>query len=377
MRLDYHPLLNRVAWILVLLLLPTWGLTELMLVRWGRSRYPLNLNLNSYTAPTDVVFLGDSRVSAGINPLVLDQYLPQTAAGEPVLSSHNLGVQGTSFGIQYLILKRMIEQGKVPRVAIQGYAYNELTETFFFENPDLAEVSDVEDWPLLREKSLQTPDEFLDLVFQNISRIYRYRFHIRHVIGRRVDRYLSTVSQARSHNDPPKPLAAASAPPIDPVQERPPATDSPSPQQVQAEQARGFYRHISLTADLDVILANERSTYEDWFWEVDNWDDDPADTFLPELIALSQEHDIDLIVVKLPTTELYSQMEAESPYVADYEQRVLQYLQAHQIPHYDLSESIPDALVWDTIHLTPEGAAQFTERVYRRILRPRLAQWQE
>ncbi len=372
MRPDYHPLLNRIAWVLLLLLLPTWGLTELVLSWWGSTRYPINTHMRRYSAPTDLLFLGDSRMSAGINPLVLDQELPQDPTGEPVLSSHNLGVQATSFGIQYLILKRLIERQQTPRVVILGYAYNEPTETFFFENPDLAEVSVAEDWPLLRSRSLQDMDEFLDLVFQSMSRVYRYRFHIRHVLGRRADRYLSKVSEARSGPQPDQSPRAQPDPP-----QPPGVSEDTTPQQLAAEKARGFQRHIILNADLETILEEEGETYQEWFWKVDHWDDDPAQTFLADMIALSQAHDIELILVKMPTTQLYTQMESLSPYVADYQQRLERYLHSHQVAHYDLSESMTDRALWDTIHLTPEGANQFTQVLYRRIIRPRLDRWVE
>ena len=373
MRSDYHPLLNRIAWVLLLLLLPTWGLTELMLSRWGSTRYPINTHLRRYRAPTDLLFLGDSRMSAGINPLVLDQELPQDPTGQPVLSSHNLGVQATSFGIQYLILERVIEQQKTPRVVILGYVYNELTETFFFESPDLAELSDRQDWPLLRNRSLQDMDAFLDLVLQSMSRVYRYRFHIRHVLARRADQYLSDVSEARSQPHPHRTPQQ-----VQPDRPQPSgASEETTPQQRQAERERGFQRHVSLNADLENILAREAETYQDWFWKVDNWDDDPEQTFLADMIALSRAHGVELIFVKMPTTRLYTQMEARSPHVDTYQRRLDRYLQAHQIPHYDLSESMPDRVLWDTIHLTPEGAEQFTRVLYRQIIQPRLDQWAE
>ncbi|MHC5832113.1 MAG: hypothetical protein ACYT04_93080, partial [Nostoc sp.] len=57
------------------------------------------------------------------------------------VSSYNLAVGSTPFGIHYLLFKHLVKQGKQPKTLIYGFVDNELTDTIFFDDAYLAQVS--------------------------------------------------------------------------------------------------------------------------------------------------------------------------------------------------------------------------------------------
>ncbi|WP_373529493.1 DUF1574 family protein [Nostoc sp.] len=326
---------TRISWMIAIIFLGTWLCAELFLAGWGDSNLPIQRAIHGYTLTSDILFMGNSRVAAGIKPGVITQ-ASNKSLGYPV-SSYNLGVGSTPFGIHYLLFKHLVKQGKQPKTLIYGFVDNDLTDTIFFDDAYLAQVSRTEDFPLLFEKSLLTIDSRSDLVVKKISRVYRYRFLLREVLGKVLKN--SQIKASKINNN-----------------------------------AGGFedFRNIVRKEAVTQLIISEEIRYKELYSNPKLWAFEPSKTYLQDFIRLASQAKVKVIFVEMPITHLHNQMAQKSFYRKEYFEQLRRYLINYGIPLYNLSEMESDNQIPDTMHLSDEGATSFTQILFNKVIRPQI-----
>ncbi len=326
-------LINRkVSWIITVIFLVAWLSTELVLSRWGDNMIPIQVAIHGYTFVPNILFMGNSRVAAGIKPSVITQVSTESL-GDPI-KSYNLGVGSSPFGIHYLLLKHLVQQGKQPKVLIYGFVDNELTVATFFDDPYLAQISEMADFPILFDKSLLNIDSRSDLVVQKVSRLYRYRFIIRKVL---CDKFTKNqVDKSKISNS-----------------------------------KNGFqdFHNLVRKESINQLIKDELSRYETLYSSQKNWRFTPSKTYLEAFINLAIQSKIKLIFVEMPITRLHNQMAQKSIYKKEYFEQLRRYLKNYDIPLYTLSDIESDNDIPDTMHLSDQGATSFTKILFNEVIR--------
>ncbi|MEH1899754.1 MAG: DUF1574 family protein [Nostoc sp.] len=327
---------NRVSWIITIIFLGVWLGVDITLAHWGENQLPIQRIVHSYKLPSDILFMGNSRVTTGIKPSMITE-LSTKSTGYPI-QSYNLGIPSTPFGIHYLLLKHEIQQGKQPKLLIYGFVDNELTATGFFDDANVAQLSKDEDLPLLFKKSFVTIDSRSDLLLKKISRVYRYRFLIREVLNR----YLA-------HSQ------------LKPVQLN--------------NNVDGFLDldNVVRSEAINQLINLEKSPYYKGLYDTPiNWSFEPSKTYLEDFVKLALQSKIKLIFVELPTTQLHNQMAQKSVYRKAYLKELKLYFKNYGISLYSLRDVEPDDHIPDTVHLSNTGATSFTQILFDKVIREHL-----
>lgn len=326
-----------ISWILSTIFLCLWLGSEFLLVKWGTNRLPIQQTIHNYNVKSDILFMGNSRVAAGIKPSVITQ-VSTKSLGHPI-QSYNLGVGSTPFGIHYLLLKHVLQQQKTPKILIYGFVDNDLNDTVFFDDANLAEITEINDFPIILQKSLTTTDDIFNLLVKKISAVYRYRFLIREFLGKRIMN--SQVEQAQIDNN-----------------------------------SGGFqdFRNIVRKEAVIQMLNSEKERYETLYNNPNFWKFEPSTTYIQDFINLAFKAKIRLIFVQLPITDLHKKMGRKSVYKKLYFEKLKVYLNGYDIPLYDLSDVTPERYIPDTMHLSNEGATFFTEILFNRVIKDREAE---
>jgi hypothetical protein len=317
---------KQAPWLIAIVFLGAWLGTELILARWGDSKLPIEVITSGYTSPSDILFMGNSRVATAIKPSLINQ-LNQNPKHS--ISSYNLGVGSTDIGIHYLLLKRLVEKGKQPKVLIYGFVDNDLTRTNFPDDYNLPEASKWNDWKLLFEKSLTSIDSRSDWVTKKLSRVYRYRFIIRSTLSKRLTQNQVRTAQINKN-------------------------------------AGGFqdFRNIVEDRAVDELNASEKNRYKELYEDDKSWLFNPSSTYLEDLVKLCAQTKIRLVFIEMPVTKLRNKMAYNSSYRKLYFNQLKTYLKNNNIPLYNLSTVSPDKYIPDTMHLSDEGATFFTLKLF-------------
>lgn len=327
---------GRMPWIGALIFLTSWLSAELLLANWGNNKLPIQRAIHSYTLTSDILFMGNSRVAAGIKPSVITQVSNKSLKSS--IRSYNLGVGSSPFGIHYLLFKQLVEQGKQPKILIYGFVDNDLTETTFFDDAYLAQVSGIEDFPLIFDKSLLSIDSRSDLVLKKISRVYRYRFPIRELLGKFLTKSHVEVAQIN-------------------------------------DKSGGFqdFRNIVHKQAVTQLITTEKNRYEELYNNAESWVFKPSDTYLDNFIKLALQAKVKVIFVEMPITNLHNQMGEKSLHKKQYLEQLRSYLKQHNIPLYSLNSVEPDNHLPDTMHLSDEGATSFTHTLFYKVIQPHIS----
>jgi hypothetical protein len=320
------------AWAATLLLFVLWIVAEVILVRWGHNNLPIQRTMQGYTKKADLIFMGNSRVAAGIKPSLIAADL--ATKGEPPLGAYNLGIGSSPIGIHYLILKRLIEEGKQPHSIVYGFIDNELTRTDFTDDYNIAEMSKPEDFPLLLTKSLSSIDSRMDLVAKKLSHLYRYRFHIREVLTKSLSAKKVEVAQIKNNEN-------------------------------------GFqdFKNIVREDAIQNLQSTEESRYKSLYFDEKQWTFVPKSTYLEEIVNLCKQNKIKLVFVAMPVTKLHRNYASRSIYYADYLSALKTYLNDSDLKIIDMSSMMEDQFLPDTFHLSGEGATLFSHALAQSTLR--------
>jgi hypothetical protein len=320
------------AWAATLLVLVLWIVAEVILTRWGSNSLPIQRTLHGYTEKADLVFMGNSRVAAGIKPALVATDLAMK--GERPLSAYNLGIGSSPIGIHYLILKRLIEEGKQPRILVYGFIDNELTRTDFIDDYNIAEMSKPEDFPLLLTKSLMSIDSRMDLVAKKLSHLYRYRFHVREVLTKSLSAKKVEVAQIKNNEN-------------------------------------GFqdFKNIVLENAIQNLQSTEESRYKGLYFDDKQWTFSPKSTYLEEIITLCKQNQIQLIFLSMPVTKLHRNYASRTIYYSHYFSALQTYLKENHLQIIDMNSGMEDQFLPDTFHLSGEGATLFSHALAQTPLR--------
>ncbi|HSO13710.1 MAG TPA: hypothetical protein VLT51_15135, partial [Anaerolineales bacterium] len=86
-------------------------------------------------------------------------------------------------------------------------------------------------------------------------------------------------------------------------------------------------------------------------------------SFLPEIIRLCKENDIQLVLVRLPTLR-FEDPETRPPELADYIQQLGTYLMENNVPFLDFQRgNMPAEYFTDPLHLNNHGKLVFTREL--------------
>lgn len=323
---------QKLAWGATFSLVCVWVIAEVFLGRWGQTNLPIQRAINSYPNGAEVLFMGNSRVAAGIKPATVAEALSKDLH-RPVVA-YNFGLGSSPIGIHYLLLKHLIEKEKPPSVVIYGFVDSELTRADFMDDYNLSQASKLSDIPLLFEKSLHSIDSRSDFFLKLISRVYRYRFHIREVLSKFI--VAAKPEVARINN-----------------------------------QQNGFqdFRNIVRPEAVAALKASQEKSYNSLYLDPEQWRFEPSSTYLALLIQLCKQAGIQLFFVEMPVTKLHADTAYRSINYARYRSHLKNYLSAEGVGIVSLGTSMPDVLIPDTMHLSADGATQFSELLLRSPLR--------
>ena len=273
----------------------------------------------------DLVLLGDSTLNHGVDPQLLEQL-----TGKSIL---NIGIDGSASALWYLVIKNNLTAAQfkpkyilivfrdsiltAPGYRVQGSYFTQLDEFAYAHEP------------LLLQRSFLDEMNPLEYAGEKYLPLYGARSNVRGDIDGFV-RY-SLTGLAGCDKD---------------------CTDT------------GMYLTFG-GADLQqgelrqAVAAAESYLYTqqqlDFHSQVDQ-------SYLPEMIRLTQENHIQLIAVRLKT--LASGMgDVESPALKSYVADLSAYLASNNVPFLDFGSDprLKDAYFLDSIHLDPQGQKIFTE----------------
>jgi hypothetical protein len=119
-----------------------------------------------------------------------------------------------------------------------------------------------------------------------------------------------------------------------------------------------------------IFLSNAIATADDYLYsrEVLNFDRQIGSSFLPEIIRLCRENDIQLILVRMPILR-FEETGMEPPGLKHYLQNLAGYLENNKVVYLDFDDSkmYPPALFSDTVHLNNQGRIVFTRQLSKSL----------
>jgi len=119
-------------------------------------------------------------------------------------------------------------------------------------------------------------------------------------------------------------------------------------------------------SNLDITFLSEAiGAADDYFYAPErlNFENQVDQSFLPEIIRLSRENGIQLILVRMPIQRFY-EPGSQPPGLSAYIQGLDVYLEANDVLFLDLDQKkIPFEFFSDTLHLNEDGKSIFTQEL--------------
>lgn len=118
------------------------------------------------------------------------------------------------------------------------------------------------------------------------------------------------------------------------------------------ENLRPEFVHEALAGDEDFLFTREAMDFDALIER----------SFLPEIIRLARENDMQLILVH-ERTQIFPSVDAEPKALRDYKQKLAEYLAENEIPLVDFSYDprLPESYFVDILHMNAEGKSLFTQ----------------
>jgi hypothetical protein len=274
----------------------------------------------------DAVVLGDSMLNPAIDSAALGQRLSMTF--------YPIGLPGSASTLWYLILKNNIAEATPPpkymfivfrdtMMTLPGYRVTGR----YFEQID--EFASPKDESLIQRAYLDQMNP-LEKVAERYLPLYGSRWNVREGIDSRI-RY--TLPQA--------------------------ALGCEKPCMDNAMEATFGALNIDLTFLSDAIAAADDYLYSR---QALDFDDQIEDSFLPEIIRLCKEKNIQLVLVRMRILR-FERPGSEPPALRAYGEKLRQYLEANGVTYLDYSgESLlGNAYFDDPVHMNKAGQAFFTQ----------------
>lgn len=123
--------------------------------------------------------------------------------------------------------------------------------------------------------------------------------------------------------------------------------------------------------NLDLTFLSEAlASSDEYFYTPERLDfDDQVDTsFLPEVIRLCKENNIQLILVRMPILR-FEEPGTEPASLNTYTQKLATYLEQNDIPYFDFDrKELTDEYFTDSLHLNERGRVVFTQELTDSLL---------
>jgi hypothetical protein len=115
------------------------------------------------------------------------------------------------------------------------------------------------------------------------------------------------------------------------------------------------------TADFTLLEARNRDEFEQHCATASQA---PLNAPVAEIIREAQEKGIRVVFIVMPLPPRHVQLFYDTPSWANYQRHIRQLLAASNVAYLDVSRWIPDAAKFgDALHLSPEGAEEFSRRL--------------
>jgi hypothetical protein len=123
--------------------------------------------------------------------------------------------------------------------------------------------------------------------------------------------------------------------------------------------------------NLDVTFLSEAiASSDEYFYTAERLDfDEQVDiSFLPEVIRLARENDIQLILVRMPTL-YFMEPGSEPPGLHDYMQSLAEYLSRQEVAFFDFDDkTLSEDYFSDSLHLNERGRQVFTKELVESLM---------
>jgi hypothetical protein len=118
--------------------------------------------------------------------------------------------------------------------------------------------------------------------------------------------------------------------------------------------------NLDLTLLSDALAASDEYFYTE---EALNFDDQIGKSFLPEVIRLCKENDIQLILIRMPILR-FEEPGTQPAGLNDYIQNLANYLEANGISFFDFDQKeFTSEYFSDSLHLNEQGKVVFTQKL--------------
>jgi len=273
-----------------------------------------------------LVLVGDSVLEQGVDEAALSEAL--------ALPAHAIAVPGSTSAFWYLILKNVILQAE-PRPATVVLLFRDTILTLPNFHVRGGYINELDQFATAREEVVQ---ERAYLNFMNplekaaLSYLPLYRN----------GQQFKERTEERVRNLLPGVFFSCNAECV----ARADATV------YHVENLRPEFVHEALAGDEDFLFTRDAMDFDALIEE----------SFLPEIIRIARENDVQLILVH-ERTQIFPSVEAEPKALRAYKQKLSEYLNANNIPLIDFSYDprLPESYFVDILHMNAEGKALFTQ----------------
>jgi len=287
---------------------------------------PLYIDILNEKQP-EIFLLGDSMLGAAVNENVVSEQLDKNV--------HMSSLPGTASTIWYLMIKNniivarhqpeyMIIFFRDSMMTVPGYR---VTGRYFELIDEFASPADT----LLIERAYINQMTSLERLLEAYMPLYGVRWTIREGIDHRIRYSLGSLLLDCD--------------------------------QVCMDYSMEF---VFRQNNLDLTFLSEAiNTADDYLYteNVLDFEEQIGDSFLPEIIRLSQENDIQLIMVRMPILR-FDGDRLSPPQLDGYIQDLSQYLEENEIPFLDFElREMPVEYFTDAIHLNEQGKIFFTQEL--------------
>ena len=274
-----------------------------------------------------IVLLGNSLLMRGV-----DRGTLQRSLGVPV---YHIGVQGSASALWYTVIKNniVVVPGDKPDLLIIIFRDTTMTmpdyrvQGSYFEQLDEYTAPGDE---LLIQRAFVNRMNLLDKLAENYLPVYGSRFQVRNSLENRIR---SSVV---------RPLFKCDLP----------CTDQAMYVVFSDDNMAEHYME-------DTLASAETYLYSDYAYD---FKARVNESFLPEMIRLCQENDIQLVLVRMKTLK-YAYGDSEPPGLIQYTRDLSDYLQQNDVVFFDFNRDarLTGEHFYDLVHLNKSGKQVFTE----------------
>lgn len=320
------------------------GFLSLYLMIRYQSPYPRDIGpqLDTYIRPTfidllneqqpEVLLLGDSMLAPAVNAEVLTNHLDRKTI--------MIGLDGTASTLWYLMIKNNIVLAEhKPKylivffrdamMTVPGYR---VTGRYFEQIDEFAAPTDM----LLIERAYINQMTSVEKIMEKYIPPYSLRWRMRESID-----YYIRYSLGRVLLDCNKTCM-----------------DYAMEVVFQAN-------NLDVTFLSDAIAASDEYFYTE---EALNFDEQVGNSFLPEVIRLCKENEIQLVLIRMPILR-FEEPGTEPAGLNDYIQDLARYLEENGVPFFDFDQKeFTTEYFTDSLHLNEQGKALFTQKLVKSLM---------